>query len=76
MGRMKEAFIQIMNDNDGIPENLTLADLLKMKELNIYNWQEYERAQERTRLQLNKQKDLGETAKTSEGESIRREENN
>jgi hypothetical protein len=47
-----------------------------MKELNIYNWQEYERAQERTRLQLNKQKDLGETAKTSEGESIRREENN
>ncbi len=76
MGRMKEAFIQIMNDNDGIPEDLTLADLLKMKELNIYNWQEYERAQERTRLQLNKQKDLGETAKDSEGESIRREENN
>jgi hypothetical protein len=76
MGRMKEAYIQLMNDNDGIPEDLTLADFLKMKELNIYNWQEYERAQERTRLQLNKQKDLGETAKTSEGESIRREENN
>jgi hypothetical protein len=76
MGRMKEAYIQIMNDNDGIPEDLTLADLLKMKELNIYNWQEYERTQERTRLQLNKQKDLGETAKDSEGESIRREENN
>lgn len=76
MGRMKEAFIQIMNDNDGIPEDLTLADFLKMKELNIYNWQEYERAQERTRLQLNKQKDLGETAKDSEGESVRRETNN
>jgi hypothetical protein len=76
MGRMKEAYIQLMNDNDGIPEDLTLADFLKMKELNIYNWQEYERAQKRTRLQLNKQKDLGETAKTSEGESIRREENN
>jgi len=72
MGRMKEAFIQIMNDNDGIPEDLTLADLLKMKELNIYNWQEYERTQERTRLQLNKQKDLGETAKDSEGKSVRR----
>lgn len=72
MGRMKEAYIQIMNDNDGIPEDLTLADFLKMKELNIYNWQEYERAQERTRLQLNKQKDLGETAKTSEGKSVRR----
>ena len=76
MGRMKEAYIQIMNDNEGIPEDMTLADLLKMKELNIYNWEEYERAKERTRLQLNKQKDLGETAKDSEGESIRREENN
>jgi hypothetical protein len=69
---MKEAFIQIMNDNDGIPEDLTLADLLKMKELNIYNWQEYERAKERTRLQSNKQTDLGETAKNSEGKSVRR----
>jgi len=76
MGRMKEAYIQLMNDNDGIPEDMTLADFLKMKELNIYNWQEYERAQERTRLQSNKQTDLGETAKDSEGESIRREENN
>jgi len=76
MGRMKEAFIQIMNDNDGIPEYMTIEDYLTMKELNIYNWEEYERAKERTRLQLNQQKDLGETAKTSEGESIRREENN
>jgi len=72
MGRMKEAYIQIMNDNGGIPEDMTLGDFLKMKELNIYNWQEYERAQERTRLQSNKQTDLGETAKDSEGESVRR----
>jgi hypothetical protein len=76
MGRMKEAFIQIMNDNDGIPEYMTIEDYLTMKELNIYNWEEYERAKERTRLQLNQQKDLGETAKDSEGESVRREENN
>jgi hypothetical protein len=76
MGRMKEAFIQIMNDNDGIPEYMTIEDYLTMKELNIYNWEEYERAKERTRLQLNQQKDLGETAKDSEGESIRRKENN
>jgi len=72
MGRMKEAYIQIMNNNNGIPEDMTLADFLKMRELNIYNWQEYERAQERTRLQSNKQTDLGETAKDSEGESVRR----
>jgi hypothetical protein len=76
MGRMKEAYIQIMNDNGGIPEYMTIEDLLTMKELNIYNWEEYERAKERTRLQLNQQKDLGKTAETSEGESIRREENN
>jgi hypothetical protein len=72
MGRMKEAYIQIMNNNNGIPEDMTLADFLKMRELNIYNWQEYERAQERTRLQSNKQTDLGETAKNSEGKSVRR----
>ena len=76
MGRMKEVYIQIMNENGGIPEDMTLADMLRMKELNIYHWQEYERAQERARLQSNKQTDLGETAKDSEGESIRREENN
>jgi spermidine/putrescine-binding protein len=70
MGRMKEAFIQIMNDNDGIPEYMTIEDYLTMKELNIYNWEEYERAKERTRLQFNKQTNLGETAKDSEGESV------
>jgi hypothetical protein len=76
MGRMKEVYIQIMNENGGIPEDMTLADMLRMKELNIYHWQEYERAKERARLQSNKQTDLGEAAKDSEGKSIRREENN
>jgi hypothetical protein len=72
MGRMKEVYIQIMNENGGIPEDMTLADMLRMRELNIYHWQEYERAQERARLQSNKQTDLGEAAKDSEGKSIRR----
>lgn len=76
MGRMKEVYIQIMNENGGIPEDMTLADMLRMKELNIYHWQEYERAKERARLQSSKQTDLGEAAKDSEGKSIRREENN
>ena len=76
MGRMKEVYIQIMNENGGIPEDMTLADMLRMKELNIYHWQEYERAQERARLQSNKQTYLGEAAKDSEGESVRIEENN
>jgi hypothetical protein len=70
MGRMKEAYIQLMNENNGIPEDMTLGDFLKMKELNIYNWQEYERAKERARLQSNKQKDLGEATEDSKGESV------
>jgi hypothetical protein len=67
---MKEAYIQLMNENNGIPEDMTLGDFLKMKELNIYNWQEYERAKERARLQSNKQKDLGEATEDSKGESV------
>jgi hypothetical protein len=70
MGRMKEAYIQLMNENNGIPEDMTLGDFLKMKELNIYNWQEYEIAKERARLQSNKQKDLGEATEDSKGESV------
>jgi hypothetical protein len=70
MGRMKEIYIQIMNENGSIPEDMTLADMLRMKELNIYHWQEYERAQEKARQQSNKQTDLGEAAKDSEEESI------
>jgi hypothetical protein len=67
---MKDAYIRLMNENDGIPEDMTLGDFLKMRELNIYNWQEYERAQERARLQSNKQKDLGEATEDSKGESV------
>lgn len=51
MGRMKEVCIQIMNANDGIPEGMTIADVARMKELEIYEWQEYERQQAKTRLQ-------------------------
>lgn len=76
MGKMKEVYMQILHANNGIPEEMTIEDFLKMRELNIYHWQEYERAQERARLQLNQQANLGETTKNSEGESVRREENN
>jgi hypothetical protein len=51
MGRMKEACIEIMNANDGIPEGMTIEDVARMKELEIYNWQEYERQQEKNRVQ-------------------------
>jgi predicted methyltransferase MtxX (methanogen marker protein 4) len=75
MGRMKEVYIQVLQANNGIPEDMTVGDFLRMTDLNIYHWQEYERAQERARLQSNKQTDLGEATENSEGKSIRREEN-
>ena len=76
MGRMKEVYMQILQANNGIPEEMTIEDFLKMRELNIYHWQEYERAQERARLQLDQQENLGETTEDSEGESTGGEQNN
>lgn len=76
MGRMKEVYMQIMQANDGIPEDMTVGDMLRMRDLNIYHWKEYERAQERTRLQLDQQANLGETTEDSEEESTGGEQNN
>ena len=57
MGRMKEVYIQIMNENGGIPKDMTIGDIVRMKDLEIYNWQEYEREQEKRRLQQHQQED-------------------
>jgi predicted methyltransferase MtxX (methanogen marker protein 4) len=70
MGRMKEIYMQIMDANNGVPEDMTIGDMLRMRDLNIYHWREYERAQERARLQSNKQTDLGEATEDSEGGSV------
>ena len=63
MGRMKEVCIQIMEENGGIPEGMTIADVARMKELEMYNWEEYERYQERTRLQQYQPENTGEAGK-------------
>ncbi|MCX6195578.1 MAG: hypothetical protein NTY55_02850 [Flavobacteriia bacterium] len=48
MGKIKELYMQMIHANDGnIPEEATIADLQRMKELNIYQWEEYERERER-----------------------------
>jgi hypothetical protein len=52
MGRMKEVCIQIMNANEGIPEGMTIGDVVRMKDLEIYNWEEYEREAERRRVKF------------------------
>ena len=44
MGRMKALFIEICNANNGIlPPGISMKDAVKMKELKIYNWEEYEK---------------------------------
>jgi len=63
MGRMKEVYINIINANGGIPEGMTIADVARMKELEIYNWQEYEREQEKNRIQRCQQENTGEAEK-------------
>ena len=44
MGRMKDLYIEICNANNGeIPRELTIADAVRMKELEIYEWELYEK---------------------------------
>ena len=66
MGRMKEVCIQIMEENGGIPPGMTLGDVIRMKELEIYNWQEYERKKDRVRLQSAEQENSGEIRKVQQ----------
>ena len=52
MGRMKELCLQIMEANDGeIPNEVTLSDVKRMEELQIFEWEYYEREQQKIRLQ-------------------------
>jgi hypothetical protein len=67
MGRMKEIYMRVMHENDGqVPEEMTIADMARMKELEIYNWEEYEREQEKVRLFRVKQENPREIAKAAQ----------
>ena len=67
MGRMKEVYMRIMHENDGqVPEEMTIADMAHMKELEIYNWEEYEREQEKRRLFRAKQENSREIVKVAQ----------
>lgn len=43
MGKMKEVYIQVMEANEGIPEGLTIGEMSEMKQMEIYNWELYEK---------------------------------
>ena len=70
MGRMKEVCIQIMEENGGIPEGMTVADVARMKELEMYNWEEYERNQQETRLQFRESENSREIKKVQQAGQI------
>ena len=75
MGRMKEVYMQIMYANDEkIPQELTIADMVRMKELEIYNWEEYEREQEKIRLFRVKQENPREITKVAQDREFWEEE--
>jgi hypothetical protein len=64
---MKEVYMRIMHENDGqVPEEMTIADMAHMKELEIYNWEEYEREQEKRRLFRAKQENSREIVKVAQ----------
>jgi hypothetical protein len=63
MGRMKDLCIEIIEANGGIPEGMTIADAVRMKELEIFEWKQYEREQEKDRIQQYQSQNPGEVAK-------------
>ena len=67
MGRMKEIDMQIMQANQGeVPEGITIADVARMKELEIFNWEQYEREQEKIRVFRVKQENPREITKVAQ----------
>lgn len=67
MGRMKELYERIVYENDGqLPHDMTLADMARMKEIEIYNWEEYEREQEKIRVFRSKQENSREITKVAQ----------
>lgn len=75
MGRMKEIYMQIMQANQGeVPEELTISDVARMKELEIFNWEQYEREQEKIRVFRVKQENPREIVKAAQAREFWEEE--
>jgi hypothetical protein len=71
MGRIKELFMQLYYANDGnIPEEATIADLQRMEDMKIFEWQEYERKRKKQRLQQTKSSNTKEIIKMAKVEDF------
>jgi len=51
MGKMKEFLIDLIDANGFIPSEITMDDVIRMKELEIYNWKEYEKAKNKSKTE-------------------------
>ncbi len=61
---MKDLYIEICNANNGeIPRELTIADAVRMKELEIYEWKLYEKKMANIRSQHWKEDNPSEAKK-------------
>ena len=67
MGRIKELYMEMLYANDGnIPGEATIADLKRMKDLETFEWKEYDRQQKKIRSQFIESENPGETAKVEQ----------
>jgi hypothetical protein len=75
MGRMKELCLQVMEANNGeIPGEMTIGDVIRMEELQIFEWEYYEREQQRLRLQQLKLENPREITKVAKVKDFWEEE--
>ena len=75
MGRMKELCLQVMEANDGeIPGEMTIGDVIRMEELQIFEWEYYEREQQKLRLQQLKLENPREITKVAKVKDFWEEE--
>jgi hypothetical protein len=64
MGRMKDLYMEMLYANDGnVPQEATIADLQRMKDLETFEWKEYEQQQEKNRAQFLESENPKETKK-------------
>ncbi len=70
MGRMKELYMEIIQQSEEIPSEITISDVIRMKEMEITSWQEYEREQNKTRLQYYQSENPGEVDKIQQANKI------
>lgn len=70
MGKIKDLYMNLLEQNDNVlPPNITIGDLKRMNELQMLNWEEYDREQKKIRSEHNESKNSNEIAKIKQTEN-------